>query len=115
MEFNSDYINQNISNSLIENQLSSVNEQENSLNKNLDKKKLKQSAEEFESMFIQFSLKQMRPSKTEKGLFSGGMAEDIFRQFMDEAIAKDIAKSPNNFGIGEAVVREIGSRDISQD
>lgn len=65
-----------------------------------------QAAEDFEAMFIQMSLKQMRP-KMEDGLFNNGLAEDVFYQFLDEAVAKEIAKSPNNFGIADSVAKEL--------
>jgi Rod binding domain-containing protein len=65
-----------------------------------------EAAQDFESVFIQMSLKQMRPS-TQGGLLSAGMAEDVFYQFLDEAIAKEMAKSDNNFGIAEAVERQV--------
>ena len=73
-----------------------------------EKQQLKEqkAAEDFEAMFIQMSLKQMRP-KIEDGLFNSGLAEDVFYQFLDEAVAKEIAKSPNNFGIADSVAKEL--------
>jgi Rod binding domain-containing protein len=65
-----------------------------------------ESAQEFESMFIQSMLKEIRPKTDEDGLFSSGLGEDVFYQMMDEAIAKEIAKSPNGFGIAEAVMKQ---------
>ncbi len=66
----------------------------------------KKAAEDFESFFIQMSLKEMRP-KLEGGIFNDGLSQDVFYQFLDEAIAKEIAKSPNNFGIAESVNKEM--------
>ncbi len=63
-------------------------------------------AHDFEAMFIQVSLKEMRP-KLEGGLFNDGLAEEVFYQFLDEAISKEIANSPNNFGIADSVLKEI--------
>ncbi len=68
--------------------------------------KEQKAAEDFEAMFVQMSLKQMRP-KTEEGMFNSGLAEDVFYQFLDEAVAKEIAKSPNNFGIADSVAKEL--------
>jgi Rod binding domain-containing protein len=62
-------------------------------------------AREFEAVFIQTSLKAMRP-KLEEGLFGGGQELEIFYQFFDEEIAKEISKSPNNFGIQDHVLRQ---------
>lgn len=68
--------------------------------------KAKETAEDFEAMFVQLSLKQMRP-KLEGGLFNDGLAQDVFYQFMDEAIAKEIARSPsNNFGIAASMMQQ---------
>jgi Rod binding domain-containing protein len=73
-----------------------------------ERQKIKEqkAAEDFEAMFVQMSLKQMRP-KMEDGLFNSGLAEDVFYQFLDEAVAKEIAKSPNNFGIADSVAKEL--------
>lgn len=65
-----------------------------------------ESAQEFESLFIQSMLKEMRPKSEEDGLLGGGLSEDVFYQMMDEAIAKEIAKSPNNFGIAQSVMKQ---------
>lgn len=72
----------------------------------LNSRREAEAAQDFESVFIQMSLKQMRPT-SQGGLFSAGMAEDVFYQFLDEAIAKEIAKSESNFGIAEAVERQV--------
>ncbi len=68
--------------------------------------KEQKAAEDFEALFIQMSLKQMRP-KTEDGLFNSGLAEDVFYQFLDEAVAKEVAASPNNFGLADSVTKEL--------
>jgi len=65
-----------------------------------------ESAQEFECMFIQSMLKEIRPKTDEDGLFSSGLGEDVVYQMMDEAIAKEIAKSPNGFGIADAVMKQ---------
>ena len=71
-----------------------------------DAQKELESAQEFESMFIQSMLKEIRPKTDEDGLFSSGLGEDVVYQMMDEAIAKEIAKSPNGFGIADAVMKQ---------
>lgn len=70
-----------------------------------DLAKQKEAAQDFEAMFIQSSLKEMRP-KAEGGLFNDGLAVDVFYQFMDEAIAKDIAHSDNNFGLADQLIKQ---------
>lgn len=65
----------------------------------------KEAAQDFEALFIQSSLKEMRP-KQDGGLFNDGLAVDIFYQFMDEAVAKDIAHSQNNFGLADQLIKQ---------
>lgn len=74
------------------------------LNKKGKEAELK-AAQEFEAVFIQTSLKAMRP-KFEDGLFGGAQEMEIFHQFFDEEIAKEISKSPNNFGIQDQVLQQ---------
>jgi Rod binding domain-containing protein len=73
----------------------------------LSQKKEVEAAQEFESVFIQLALKDMRPKPDEDSMFNAGQSEEMFYQFLDEAIAKDIAKSPNNFGIADSLMREL--------
>ena len=75
----------------LQNQAFAIQPSEDFSKKSLAKQK--DAAEDFEAMFIQSSLKEMRP-KSEGGLFNDGLAVDVFYQFMDEAIAKEIAHSP---------------------
>jgi Rod binding domain-containing protein len=74
-------------------------------NSSRPKQKQLEAAQDFEAVFIQSSLKAMRP-KLEGGLFNDGLAVDVFYQFMDEAIAKDISRSKNNFGIADALMKQ---------
>ncbi len=57
-------------------------------------------ANDFEAMFLQMMLKEMHPKNSE-GLLNAGQAEEMFYQFMDEAIAKDMVKT-NQSGLGLA-------------
>jgi Rod binding domain-containing protein len=75
------------------------------LKKSNGKQAQKEAAQDFEAMFIQSTLKDMRP-KAEGGLFNDGLAVDIFYQFMDEAIAKEIAHSENNFGLADQLIQQ---------
>ena len=74
-------------------------------NTHRSKQKQLEAAQDFEAVFIQSSLKAMRP-KMEGGLFNDGLAVDVFYQFMDDAIAKDISRSKNNFGIADALMKQ---------
>lgn len=72
---------------------------------NLSKEKEIEAAKDFEAVFVQMTLKEMRP-KLEGGMFNAGLAEDVFYQMMDEAIAKSIAHSENNFGIADQLIKQ---------
>ncbi|MCE2928938.1 MAG: rod-binding protein [Candidatus Caenarcaniphilales bacterium] len=67
-----------------------------------DKKK---AAQDFESLYLQISLKEMRP-KLEGGLFNSGLAEEVYREFLDEALAKEISKS-DTMGLQESLIKQM--------
>lgn len=69
----------------------------------LDEKK--KAAQDFESLYLQISLKEMRP-KIEGGLFNSGMAEEVYREFLDEALAKEISKS-DTLGLQENLIKQM--------
>lgn len=54
--------------------------------------KLMKACEEFEAVFFQMVLKEMRKTVDKSGLTDGGYAEEIFESMMDEEIAKSAAK-----------------------
>ncbi len=65
-----------------------------------------QAAEDFEALFVQMFLKEMRP-KIEDGLFHSGDSEEMFYQFFDEAVAKEVAKSDSGFGLKQQLGKEL--------
>ena len=75
------------------------------LKKSQAKQRELEAAQDFEALFIQSSLKQMRP-KLDGGLFNDGLAVDVFYQFMDEAIAQEISRSSDNFGLAQQLIKE---------
>lgn len=72
--------------------------------KNAGEKQL-ESARDFEAVFVQMSLKEMRP-KMEGGLFNSGLAEEMFYEMMDAEVAKQIAHSDANFGIADELMKQ---------
>jgi flagellar protein FlgJ len=56
------------------------------------KEQLAQACQEFEALFWQQILSQMRRSIPKTGLLSGGAAEDIFQSLRDEEYARTLAK-----------------------
>lgn len=77
-------------------------------NFNFASKNKKEAARNFESLYLQVSLKEMR-HKSEGGLFNSGLAEEVFNQFMDEAIATEISKSSQGLGLADAIIKEMPS------
>lgn len=68
--------------------------------------KLRQVAQEFESIFIFQMLDTMYAGLATDGPFGGGPGEKMFRSLMHEEIAKSIS-AQGGFGIGDAVYREL--------
>jgi flagellar protein FlgJ len=69
---------------------------------------LREAAEQFEGLFIQQMLSEMRKTVPEDGLFSSAQ-EGTFRDLADQQLAQDLAKS-GDFGIAEALVRQLERR-----
>jgi len=70
-----------------------------------DKQRGIEAAKDFEAVFLQQALKEMRP-KLDNKLFNTGFADDLYYQFMDEAIAKEIVNSSQSIGIAEQVIKQ---------
>ena len=71
-------------------------------------KKLKESADEFESIFVNLMLKSMRDSVDKSEMIDGGNGEDIFRSMLDGEYAKSMA-GERKTGIADAIEREMKS------
>jgi len=61
---------------------------------------------EFESIFINMMLKEMRSTVQKTGLIDGGQAEEIFSDLLYDEYAKDMAKM-SGFGLADAVYLEL--------
>lgn len=70
---------------------------------------LREAAEQFEGLFIQQMLAAMRKTVPEDGLFSSS-EEGTFRSLADQQLAQDLARS-GDFGIADALVRQLGSTE----
>lgn len=68
--------------------------------------KLRDVAQDFESVFIFQILDAMYAGLPTDGAFGGGSAEKMFRSLMHEEIAKSIS-SRGGFGIGDAVYGQL--------
>jgi peptidoglycan hydrolase FlgJ len=74
----------------------------------IDKKsKLFEQCREFESIFVKMMLKEMRNSvdKTDS-LLSGGWAEDIYSDMLDDEYSKSLAKNAG-FGLADQLYRQL--------
>src|SRR6478609_4158097 len=68
-----------------------------------DHKKLKKSAQEFESVFIQQMIEQMdKTIDRENSMMGGGSAEEYWRGMLNEQFAKGMANQPGGSGLGIA-------------
>jgi len=57
----------------------------------LDDEKIKKACTEFESLFINLLLKEMRATVPKTGVISGGKAEEYYTSLLDNEFAKKIA------------------------
>lgn len=53
---------------------------------------LKDACRDFESLFINYMLQQMRQTVPKDGLFRGGQAEQMYTSMMDSEIAKEMSR-----------------------
>ncbi len=75
---------------------------------------LKESAREFEGVFLNTLLKAMRQTVPTNELFNGGGATKFYRQMHDAEIAKTLATGHSGMGIADMIVRQL-SRESSED
>ena len=69
---------------------------------------LMDASKEFESFFLYMLLKEMRKTVMETPLFHGGQAEKIFRDMMDEEMAKEMVKTPGQgLGIADVLYQQL--------
>jgi Rod binding domain-containing protein len=65
--------------------------------------------QEFESIFVKMMLKEMRATvDTSDSLVSGGWAEKIYQDMLDDEYAKSMAKTAN-FGLADQLYRQLAT------
>ncbi len=62
--------------------------------------------QEFESLFVNMMLKEMRKTVDKAGLLDGGQAEDIFQDMLYDEYAKDMTKAAG-FGLSDQVYLQL--------
>lgn len=70
----------------------------------LKAQKLKKAVVDFEALFINEMLKNMRSTITKSGLLGDGMGEDVYTSLFDWEISKEMA-SGRGLGLGEMLIK----------
>lgn len=70
--------------------------------KDVDRQKLKESAQQFEAVFFKQLVEQMDKTVERTGFLSGGQGEEMFRSMMFDEISKNMATRPGGSGLGLA-------------
>lgn len=65
--------------------------------------------QEFESIFVNMMLKEMRKTVDKSGLIDGGQAEDIFQDMLYDEYAKDMTKAAG-FGLSDQIYLQLNGR-----
>jgi flagellar protein FlgJ len=68
--------------------------------------KLREAAQNFESVFLHQLVKMMRATVEKSGLISGGRAEEIFQDMLDEQYAGALGKN-SNLGLADMIYKEL--------
>ena len=74
-----------------------------------DDKKLKETCQEFESLFVSMMMKEMRKTVPDGGLLSSSFATDTYQDMFDEEISKAASRG-NGIGIADAMYRQISTK-----
>ena len=67
---------------------------------------LRKAAQDFEAMFINLVLKEMRPDEEEDGLFGSSTAGNIYREMFDTELSKTMSGS-GQLGLAEMIERQV--------
>jgi len=70
--------------------------------------KLEQACKDFESLFINQMMQQMRKTVPQDGLFNGGRAEKIYTEMLDSEMAKSIANQ-RGMGLASILYRQLST------
>lgn len=79
--------------------------------KGVDTQKLKQTAQQFEAVFLRQMISSMRTAGPGDGLFDSSATEQ-FRDMSDARVADEMAKK-GGFGITEMLMRHYGAKDAA--
>jgi flagellar protein FlgJ len=74
--------------------------------------KLRQATQEFEAVFVQMILSQMRSANREMGGDETNFSRDIYEGWQDEQTARSISQS-GGIGLGEALYRQLQQQQLA--
>ncbi len=64
--------------------------------------------QEFESIFVNMMVKEMRATVGKEYIMNGGQAEEIFSDMLYDEYSKGMTKA-SNFGLADAIYRQLSS------
>jgi flagellar protein FlgJ len=92
------------------NQIQRTQQVETNAKHSTDDQRLRQAAEDFESIFMQQMLKTMRESGVKSDLVPESRGEKIFRSMLDEQYAQLMVKSGRS-GLAEQLYQQLRQKD----
>jgi flagellar protein FlgJ len=69
-------------------------------------KRLRAAAQELEAYFLHMLIREMRKTVSKNPLLSGGKAEEVFQDFLDEEIARELGRS-NQLGLADLIYKNL--------
>lgn len=102
-----------IQNNKTNNEMESFKDKLNAVRQSQDETKLQKVCQDFESIFVNMLMKNMRSTVSEGGFIEKSHAREMFEGMLDEEISKEISKGQ---GIGLAkMMQEQLSKNINTD
>jgi flagellar protein FlgJ len=77
-----------------------------SSNADSDPEKLRGAARELEAYFLHVLIREMRKTVPPNPIIYGGKTEEIFQDFLDEEVSKELAMS-NQLGLADLICRSL--------
>jgi Rod binding domain-containing protein len=74
--------------------------------KEADKVALEKASQDFESLFVNYMLQQMRNTIPEQSLFGGGQAEKIYTSLLDTELSKTISQE-HSIGLANLIYTQM--------
>ena len=75
---------------------------------------LKAASEQFESLLLNFMIREMRATIPESGLLAKSMAEDVFTSMLDEQYG-DMMAANGGIGLARIIVEQMGQKGSTDD